>query len=63
MSTFDTLAHRVHYFHYFYIKAALMAVGYIGGWLLSPTGEPNGAFLFAGVVSLIAAMALHYFGE
>ena len=58
--TFDTLASKVKYSHYFYIKAALMALGCIGGMLL---GEANGAFIFAGTVSLGAAIVLSYFGE
>jgi hypothetical protein len=57
--TFDTIA-KVKFSHYFYIKAALMAVGCIGGAIL---GEPNNAFIFAGVVSFAAAALLTYLGE
>ncbi len=58
--TFDTFATKVKYSHYFYIKAALMGIGCVGGAIL---GEANNAFIFAGTISLGVAIILGYIGE
>lgn len=58
--TFDTIAAKAKWSHYFYIKAAIMGVGCIGGVLL---GEPNNVFVFVGAISLGVAFLLGYLGE
>lgn len=58
--TFDTLANKVKWSHYFYIKVVLMGVGCVGGMLL---GEANNAFVFVGTISLGVALLLNYLGE